>query len=452
MSECDRPSAYPSTGLSTGEVSLVFINLYSCPLPVSDRNISRRQMLAAVGITGVLAGCADTSDQESDPSSEETPSEQMSDFIYVAPDGDDGNPGTENEPINTIMTALDMVEPGQTIYLKPGEYRGRVATIHSGEPENPITITGPKDAVIRPSKGVDEKHWNPIVIQHSHYRLTGVTINGLHTPDAPEQVDSYVKRLLKVTPRPESSEYVEDVVIAPHGIGNSQTQLINVIRAKNCEFGPFKMIGPAGVEYLYGDKVSHQGEILYIGSPLQVYADGADGYFWDEYDKTRNIHIHHIDNSEGYHHSEIVDCKDGTENITIEYCTDAGGSRNNEPYSAQSVHMRGHNCTVRWNRLADGAGNGIEVYKPGSNELYPEFGFDERVVDRIAIENEIYGNEIRDFEKKAIAFDEGTRDAQRRVCGNDIRGDTNGEPKKQCPETLPKGDGIGHTGGDSPWS
>lgn len=121
------------------------------------------------------------------------------------------------------------------------------------------------------------------------------------------------------------------------------------------------MTGPAGVEYLHGDKVSHIGEILYIGQPLQVYADGADGYFWETYDQTRNIHIHHIDNSEGYHHAEMVDCKDGTENITIEYCTDAGGSRNNEPFSPQSIHMRGTDCTVRWNRLAGGEGNGIEV-------------------------------------------------------------------------------------------
>lgn len=114
--------------------------------------------------------------------------------------------------------------------------------------------------------------------------------------------------------------------------------------------------------------------------------------------------------------------------------------------------MRGHNCTVRWNRLVGGAGNGIEVYKPGSDALYPEFGFDEEVVDRIATDNEIYGNEIYDFEKQAIAFDEGTRDAQRHVCGNDIRGETNGSPEKQCSENLPEGSGIGHTGGDSPWS
>jgi len=143
---------------------------------------------------------------------------------------------------------------------------------------------------------------------------------------------------------------------------------------------------------------------------------------------------------------------DGTENITVEYCTDAGGSRNAEPFSIQSIHVRGHNCTFRWNRLAGGAGNGIEVYKPGTDDLYPEFGFTEDVVDRISTDNDIYGNEISEFGKLAIAFDDETRTAQRHVCGNTIRGDTNGDPEKNCPESLPEGDGIGHTGGDSPWA
>jgi hypothetical protein len=443
-------------------------------------------MLAVVGAAGTLAGCADTSSrgterspsetptatsespaktsttrsetseaatetEETTTEAEETPTEELA-TIYVAPDGDDENAGTEDNPMATIQAALESVQPGQTIHLKPGEYPGPVLTETSGEADDPITITGSKDAVITPSEEAEEDHWNPIVLQHSHYRLTGITIDGLQNPDAPEEVDSYVTRLLKVSPEPESSEYVEDVVVAPHGIGNSQTQLINVIRAKDCEFGPFEIIGPAGVEYLHGDKESHQGEVLYLGTPLQTYADGADGYFWDEYDESRNIRVHHIDNSDAYHHSEIVDCKDGTRNVTIEYCTDAGGSKNNEPFSIQSIHMRGHDCTVRWNRLADGAGNGIEVYKPGSDELYPEFGFDEAVVDRIATDNEIYGNEIHGFEKKAIAFDEETADAQQHVCGNDIEGETSGTPEKECPDSLPEGDAVGHTGGESPYS
>lgn len=433
---------------------------------MANGQLSRRKMLALVGASSALAGCTSQSGEaptekrsgptETTSERSETPSDEESvadpaDTIFVDPDGDDDNPGTEDEPVQTIMTGLDRVRPGEVVYLRAGDYRQRLVTIHEATEDNPITITGSQDAIIRPTSEIDDKFWNPIKIQHSHYRLTGITLSGLMDRGNPEEVESYVDRLAKVAPRPEGPEYIDDVVFAPHAVGNSKTQLINVNRAKNCEFGPFEVNGPAGVEYLYGDKESHQGEILYLGHPLQTFADGADGYFWDEYDQTRNIHVHHIDNSEGHHHCEIVDCKDGTRNITIEYCTDGGNSKNNEPWTPQSIHVRGHDCTIRWNRLLGGDGNGIEVYKPGSDDLYPEFNFTEEVVDRIATDNEIYGNEITGFQGQAIAFDEDTLGAQNYVCGNDIQGATNGEPEKECPDALPSEDTIGHMGGDSPW-
>lgn len=443
---------------------------------MTDNRLPRRRMLTVLGAAGLLAGCAGTSNEgttssptpssttsreprttsdspeSTETEAEATTEEQTGTTLYVAPDGDDSDPGTEADPMATIVAALDAVDPGDTVYLKPGEYRQRLVTIHPAEPENPITVTGSKDAVLRPTPEIDDEFYYPVKIQHSHYRITGFTINGLHTPDVPEDPESYTQRLIQVAADPESPEYLEDVVFAPYGIGNTRRALVTVVRVKDSEFGPFKMIGPAGVQYLYGDKTSHIGEILYIGQPLQVYKNGAQGYHWDTYDQTRNLHIHHIDNSEGYHHAEMVDLKDGTRNITIEYCTDAGGSANNDPFSPQSIHVRGHDCTIRWNRLANGEGNGIEVYKPGEPQTFPEYGFTQEVLDKIATDNEIYGNEIYDFKGKAIALDDETKDAQRYLCGNDIQGDTNGNPEMECSEGLPDGEGVGHTGGDSPWA
>lgn len=42
--------------------------------------------------------------------------------IYVATDGDDGNPGTEDLPLLTIHKAVDIVQPGETIWVKGGTY------------------------------------------------------------------------------------------------------------------------------------------------------------------------------------------------------------------------------------------------------------------------------------------------------------------------------------------
>jgi hypothetical protein len=63
---------------------------------------------------------------------------------YVAPNGNDGNPGTENQPWNTIQKALDTAIAGDTIYIREGEYFpgfGGWVFQHSGTATQPITLT-----------------------------------------------------------------------------------------------------------------------------------------------------------------------------------------------------------------------------------------------------------------------------------------------------------------------
>ncbi len=44
--------------------------------------------------------------------------------LYVAPDGDDANPGTQAEPLATVQAALDAAQPGFLIYLRGGTDMG----------------------------------------------------------------------------------------------------------------------------------------------------------------------------------------------------------------------------------------------------------------------------------------------------------------------------------------
>ncbi|MGD8239354.1 MAG: right-handed parallel beta-helix repeat-containing protein [Armatimonadota bacterium] len=57
---------------------------------------------------------------------------------YVAPDGSDGGPGTQQEPLRTIQRAADMLRPGDTCYVREGTYRETVSVARSGEPGRPI--------------------------------------------------------------------------------------------------------------------------------------------------------------------------------------------------------------------------------------------------------------------------------------------------------------------------
>lgn len=55
--------------------------------------------------------------------------------LYVAPGGSDANPGTEAEPFRTISRAAQVVTPGTTVYVAPGQYTGGFRTEVSGSAE-----------------------------------------------------------------------------------------------------------------------------------------------------------------------------------------------------------------------------------------------------------------------------------------------------------------------------
>ena len=65
--------------------------------------------------------------------------------IYVAPNGDDNNPGTKDFPFGTFPKAISVVTPGDTIYARGGTY-DIISTItisfsQSGTPDQFCTLT-----------------------------------------------------------------------------------------------------------------------------------------------------------------------------------------------------------------------------------------------------------------------------------------------------------------------
>ena len=60
---------------------------------------------------------------------------------YVAPAGSDLNPGTLLKPWKTIQHAADTLQPGDTVFVRRGVYKGLVTINVSGTPGAPITFT-----------------------------------------------------------------------------------------------------------------------------------------------------------------------------------------------------------------------------------------------------------------------------------------------------------------------
>lgn len=60
---------------------------------------------------------------------------------YVATKGNDANPGTLAAPWKTIQKAADTLQPGDTVFVRRGTYKGLVTINVSGVPGAPITFT-----------------------------------------------------------------------------------------------------------------------------------------------------------------------------------------------------------------------------------------------------------------------------------------------------------------------
>lgn len=422
--------------------------------------MKRRRFLLAATSLGILSGCSSSGsppDEDSTPTvsrkitatdrtrtTDGSPSTE-SDVLFVGPDGSDENRGTKRAPMATIELALKRAKPGQTVRLKPGKYFQSPETRKPGTADAPITLTGPPDAVIAgdPERGTSRG----LMIRHSHVHLTGITFDGLQDPSAPDSPESYMEAAIGTLPA--GDEYLEDIVVKPHAVGNSRGNLIHIAYSENVEIGEFRVIGPAGLNYKLTDEPGHWGEIVYIGiakgkTPNAIDLSGE----LKQVDTTNNVHVHHIDNSDGHHHSELVNPKMGTFDILVEYCTDAGGSQNTEEGESASVRLQGYGAAVRWCDLRNGKGHGVAAV-PGD---LPD-DVDVREPTNPAIE--LYGNRVTGFDDKAFVFEsmrpESATPEQLVFCGNEFDGQTDGTPDTECSASIPTGDGIGHTGGDSPW-
>jgi parallel beta-helix repeat protein len=67
---------------------------------------------------------------------------------FVAIDGWDSNPGTEQLPWRTIQKAADTLTAGKTVYIKEGTYNERIWVQNSGMPDKFITFTAYPDHAV----------------------------------------------------------------------------------------------------------------------------------------------------------------------------------------------------------------------------------------------------------------------------------------------------------------
>ena len=411
-------------------------------------------MLAAssAAVAGGLSGCLGYL-----PVDKGVPNDGSTRTIHVKPDGSPLNSGSSDDPLESIDRASDFADQGDTVYVHSGEYRELVDLTTGGTADSPFTLTGPPDAVLRPPEGKDQP---ALDITKSHTHLTGLTITGLHNPDAPENPESYHPgKLISIDGDFDApDEFLKGLVVSPHRLGGAGQALINSVQFKDSTIGGFKIIGPAGADWIFDDTEGHNGEIVYLGTATDNRVERG----FEEYDRTRNIRVHHIDNSEGHPHAELVDCKEGVSDVTVEYCTDAGGGQSNDSVFSTAIALGGFDCTVRWNVIQDAEGPGIEI-GPWGTMTNPDFlGEPETDFERkLGTGHAIYGNVFTGNALDAIDFLRESNvpgretnprpEDQRMLCENRVDAYSDGNPGSKCNFEHPSTTGVGHLGGESPW-
>jgi hypothetical protein len=367
--------------------------------------------------------------------------------IWVAPESDDESSerdGSEDAPFTDPQRAFSVAEPGETVYLKSGEYRLNGRTHGGGEPGNPIEITGPRDAVVRAREGGDDL----FAIIHSHVHVTGLTFDGLADPERKwEDPEAWAHTLAVISPGPryeaEGVDYLEDVVFEPHAVRNAGSTFVHIERTRDASLGDFEVAGPAGGAFHpeMSDPVeSHVGNVFHVGSSTPTIQDYKP---WDGLDRTRNVRIHHVDNSAGYHHSAFASIRVGCEEITVEYCTDRNaGHRTTDKQSVPVVNLGGNNCTIRGNDFGD-CRQGVEFSAWTPRDLAEATNW--------ARNNDLYSNRFQSVSEKVFLFRETTPDAQRTLCDNRLVGVEDGAyeyARGECDTDVSEVDGIGHTAGE----
>ncbi len=287
---------------------------------------------------------------------------------YVAPDGDDQNDGaTPLLALATLQRALDLVQPGDTVHLLPGNYFENVSSVSDGRADAPITIMGSADAVLHGNGEASAAFY----LTHDYYTLVGFTLDGLMGD--PSQPEGYTDKLLYVQGRHEQRGVtgLQVLHMTFQRAGGECVRLRYFAQANAIAYSTFLACGVLDYEFADGGK---NGEAIYIGTSSTQWEDGKNPT--DDPDHSSDNWIHHnVMNTQG---NECVEVKEGGSNNLIEHNTCTGQL---DPNSA-GIGARGSGNIIRYNRLYGNVGAGVRL---GGHR-----------VDGIqyGIENEVYGNEI----------------------------------------------------------
>jgi hypothetical protein len=301
-----------------------------------------------------------------------------------------GTPTIQATPETGLQDALNRAQPGDVIRLAPGDYRGAVRSVRDGTKARPISICGPKTAVVRGTE-YDQRIFE---INHDNLILDGFTIDGYFGTN-PNDKNAYAGKLIYAIGTepgdgPSDNRFLNMTFT---NAGGECVRLRYFAQHNEIANSTFRTCGLYDFKYDEGGK---NGEAVYIGTaPEQQGMNGAPDKAKDRSDFNW---VH--DNDFVTKGNECVDIKENSSKNLVESnkCT---GQRDKESGGFDS---RGNRNTFRFNESFKNKGAGIRFGGDGKKD---------------GILNVAYGNVIRDNGPYGIQM---TRNPQRLICGNTISG------------------------------
>lgn len=308
---------------------------------------------------------------------------------YVAPHGNDENAG--DSPVTafaTLQHALDLVQPGDTIHLLPGDYFENVVSRLAGRADAPIMIIGPVDAVLHGAGATSAAFY----LTHNDYTLSGFTLDGLYGD--PTQKEGYTQKLLYV-----QGEDINQGVSGLHVLnmrfqnaGGECLRLRYFAQNNEIAYSTFTTCGLLDFAFAEGGK---NGEAIYIGTSSTQWDDGKNPTAAPDESSHNWVH-HNVINTQG---NECVEIKEGGSANLVEYNTCTGQL---DPDSG-GIGVRGDGNIIRYNVVHGNIGAGVRL---GGHE-----------VDGIqyGVQNAVYGNRFLHNVAGGINIAVGP---QASICGN----------------------------------
>lgn len=328
---------------------------------------------------------------------------------YISPSGSDSNDGMSfSSAFKSIQKALDFASGGDIINLAAGSYTQDLVTKKNGSSDKPITITGPKEAVV---KGGGKAR--VLEINHDYLTLSGFTIDGL--AGSSTSASGYRDKLIYVQGK-ETKAGVTGLKILNMVIKNAGGECVRLrYFAQNNEIAN-NSISNCGVHDFKFNAGGKNGEGIYIGTAPEQLGDGKNPT--SDPDQSNNNSIH--DNNFNTQGNECVDIKEAASGNIIENNKCTGQKDAN----SGGMDSRGEGNTFRNNEIYGNSGAGIRL--GGDKEAQ-------------GINNSIYQNIIKDNKSGGVKFQ---RAPQSKVCGNNMSGNDGGnsvgtysskfDPTKSC--------------------